>query len=111
MRQHIDLQDVILNACQLIHSFGSSPYMNMCKLGEEVGELAEQTILGLTDRDAVIDEVADVIICAIGQGTFVQMSEEELTAAIYKKLAKAAIVAEAGGKAAYLKAKAKKSGV
>lgn len=99
----INLKEIITSTKLIIKAHNSNPLMNMVKLQEECGELAEQTILGLNNRQAVIDEIADVVICAIAQGTFISITAYELSEALERKSIKGVAVALAGGKEAYKK--------
>lgn len=76
---------LIMMCTQIIHNHQANPFKNMCKLTEEVGELAAETFNNLEDRQAVIDEIADVVICAVCQGEFIHMMPEELGEALSRK--------------------------
>jgi len=70
---------------RVIRANTSSPLRNMCKLTEETGELAAEVFNDCPDRQAMIDEIADVVICAVCQGEFIGMRAGELTEALLRK--------------------------
>jgi len=82
------LSDLITVCTGIIAHHKSNPGMNMLKLQEECGELAVETLYNFEDRQNTIDEIADVVICAVAQGTFIQLTSEELTEALFRKAQK-----------------------
>lgn len=77
--------DLIFRCEKILCLHTATTFSNISKLTEEVGELASETNDLIPDREALIDEIADVVICAVSQGHFVGMTAEELSEALCRK--------------------------
>jgi NTP pyrophosphatase (non-canonical NTP hydrolase) len=58
---------------------------NMCKCTEEMGELAECIFKGF-DKEARVEEIADVLLSVVMDMRWCGATEEELIAALEKKI-------------------------
>jgi len=76
---------LIMMCTDIIKANKSNPERNMLKLQEESGELAAEVFQGCPDRQAYIDEIADVVICAVCQGEFIDLMPQELIEALCRK--------------------------
>lgn len=94
-------QDLIRWTRQCVASHNTDVHINMTKAQEELGELCG-AIFEEQPRQRQIDEIADIVICAITHGAFLDLQPHELAEAVHRKATKSVTVGQAGGKASYL---------
>lgn len=94
----MELEQLVKGARLVADIPGAGYARNLVKLAEETGELA-RTLHHPVGREAVIEEVADVVITAVVQGMFVDMTAAELEEALHRKLPRALLQYDAAGTA------------
>lgn len=93
----MDLDRLLQVATRIAHDIpGNSPERNLIKLAEETGELA-RTWTRQMPREAVIEEVCDVVITALVAAGFVDASLEELQLTLARKTARSLARCTAAG--------------
>ena len=80
-----NFNQLIILCTRILRANDAYPFKNMVKLTEEVGELASEVFQNYPDRQAAIDEIADVVLCAVTQGYWIKMTADELGEALLRK--------------------------